>query len=603
MSGKYALIIGNTEYIDPGLAQLTAPGKDVEDLAGVLKDQSICAFDDVKVLLNQLSSSVIEAIDEFFDQKKPDDLLVVFFSGHGVRDEFGSLFLAVRNTIRSRLRSTAIRSDYIREAMDQSRSKRQVVILDCCNSGAFPQGTKAEVGGPMGLASALQGYGRFVLTASDATQFAWEGDKVIGETQNSLFTHFLVKGLKSEADNDGDGRITVDELYDYAYDQISRVTPKQTPTKSAVRVEGEIVLRQFTRLEDIKPVALPDDLVSEIEDLRPYVREAAVQKLEKIIKGKNIGMSRSAREALETIAVDDNTTRRVAQMATQLLESIRQTEQKAEEERKGREEAERVVILKSEEQRLTAEKAEAERKAKEESESLVAEQRMQEQGKARDAETFARSKIEPDQKAVEPETVRLTAEHQKAGQQVAHRREHTKTLSESFVVLKSSLPRLIPFLKIAGFVVIIAILFWIGAAIGPNFMSLAPAAKASATLSPTATFTFTHSPLPPTKTASPVATSTRTPIPSPTKTPTSNASATRALALLLIKNAITYWDGADFYVDGVLVAQGVQTGQTIQTSVYFGTHELCVRRRSTSVNCNGRRTFEVKSDPHNLQWP
>ncbi len=205
--------------------------------------------------------------------------------------------------------------------MDQSRSKRQVVVLDCCNSGAFPQGTKAETGGAMGLLQAFQGYGRFVLTASDATQFAWEGDKVIGGTDNSLFTHFLVKGLEGEADRDSDGTITVDELYDYTYDQISKLTVKQTPTKSASKVEGEIVLRQFTHLEDIKPVALPDDLIYEIEDLRPYVREAAVQKLEKIVKGRNIGMARSAIEALEKIVADDNTTRRVLQIANQVLKS------------------------------------------------------------------------------------------------------------------------------------------------------------------------------------------------------------------------------------------------------------------------------------------
>lgn len=102
MSGKYALIIGNTDYIDPGLAQLTAPGQDADDFARVLKDQNICAFDDVKILLNEPSFSIIEAIDEFFDQKKPDDLLVLFFSGHGVRDELGTLYLAVKNTIRSR---------------------------------------------------------------------------------------------------------------------------------------------------------------------------------------------------------------------------------------------------------------------------------------------------------------------------------------------------------------------------------------------------------------------------------------------------------------------------------------------------------------------
>jgi putative multiple sugar transport system substrate-binding protein len=370
MSGKYALIIGNSEYTDSGLAQLTAPGKDAEDFARVLQSKDICDFDDVKISINQPSSSVIEEIDEFFDEKKPDDLLILYFSGHGVKDEIGSLYLAFKNTVRSRLRSTAIKSEYIREAMDQSRSKRQVLILDCCNSGAFPQGTKAEIGGVMGMTKAFQGYGRFVLTASDATQFAWEGDKVIGETDNSLFTHFLIKGLEGEADSDGDGKITVDEIYDYTYQQISKVTPKQTPTKSSSKQEGEIILRENMRIEDIKPIALSDDLINEIEDTRPYVREIAVQKLEKILKGKNIGLARSARDALEKIVEDENTTRRVAQAATQILESIRQVEQKAEEERRRREEAERVALLKAEEERLTTEKVEAERKAREEAEKL-----------------------------------------------------------------------------------------------------------------------------------------------------------------------------------------------------------------------------------------
>ena len=70
MSGKYALIIGNTEYTDPGLAQLSAPGKDAEDFARVLKAKDICEFDEVKVLLNQISSMVIEAIDEFFGRRR-----------------------------------------------------------------------------------------------------------------------------------------------------------------------------------------------------------------------------------------------------------------------------------------------------------------------------------------------------------------------------------------------------------------------------------------------------------------------------------------------------------------------------------------------------
>src|SRR5215212_4279241 len=213
MSGKFALIIANTEYTDPGLAQLTAPGKDAKEFARVLDSREICAFEDVIVLFNENTAKVSETIDYFLSNRKPSDLLVLYFSGHGVRDEYGSLYLAVKNTNRSRLRSTAIKSDFIREAMDQSRSKRQVLILDCCNSGAFAQGAKAEIGGSVGTASAFEGtgYGRVVLTASDATQFAWEGDKVTGDMENSLFTNFLVKGLEGEADVNSAGRITIDD--------------------------------------------------------------------------------------------------------------------------------------------------------------------------------------------------------------------------------------------------------------------------------------------------------------------------------------------------------------------------------------------------------
>ncbi len=256
MSGKYALIIGNTEYTDSGLAKLNAPGKDAEDFARALQSADIAAFDEVVTYINENVYTLNEAIEGFFSGKKLDDLLVFYFSGHGVRDESGSLFLAVKNTNRSRLQSTAITTDFVRKLMGQSRSKRQVIILDCCNSGAFASGTKAETGGSMGIAAAFEGtgYGHVVLTATDSTQFAWEGDKIIGSgTTNSLFTHFLIKGLEGDADEDGDGKITVDELYDYAYEKIINRTSKQTPGKWSYKQQGEIVLRQILRIKDISP--------------------------------------------------------------------------------------------------------------------------------------------------------------------------------------------------------------------------------------------------------------------------------------------------------------------------------------------------------------
>jgi hypothetical protein len=308
MSGrKYALIIANTKYSDPGLAQLTAPGKDAEDLAKILNDPGICGFDEVRTVLNEEEHVVRNAIDGFLDEKHPEDLLLLYFSGHGIRDERGTLYLAVRNTNLKRLRVTAIKSDFIRETMDQTRSRRQVLILDCCNSGAFAQGTKSAVGTSVGTATAFDsGYGRIILTASDSTQFAWEGDKIIGNTQNSLFTHFLVKGLLGEADRDGNGQITVDELYDYAYEQVKLVMPTQTPSKFSSKQQGEIVLRKNIRMEDIKPAPLPAPLFETLENPYSEIRMAAVQQLVKIMDGNNLGMARSAKEKLEHIANNDD---------------------------------------------------------------------------------------------------------------------------------------------------------------------------------------------------------------------------------------------------------------------------------------------------------
>lgn len=137
MGAKYALIIGNTKYTDSRLAQLTTPGHDAESFGRVLRDPNICAFDEVIVSLNETSKHVAESIEDFFNQKKPDDLLILYYSGHGIRDEMGSLYLACIDTNFSRLFSTAIKSDYIRDVMDKSRSKRQLLLLDCSHSGAF----------------------------------------------------------------------------------------------------------------------------------------------------------------------------------------------------------------------------------------------------------------------------------------------------------------------------------------------------------------------------------------------------------------------------------------------------------------------------------
>jgi len=209
-------------------------------------------------------------------------------------------------------------------------------------------------------------------------------------------------------------------LYDYAYEKVKFATPKQTPSKFSTKQQGEITLRQSTRIEDIKPVSLPAELMDEIEDTRPYVREAAVQKLDKIVKGRNIGLARSAKEALEKIIADENTTRRVAQAATQVLESIQQAEQSAikkeaeEQNLSVEEETKRIALRKAEVQRLSNERAvEAERQEKEKAERYAT-RRVEEERitKAKlEAERLAAQKDEEEHKVKQ---AKMDGEHSMA---------------------------------------------------------------------------------------------------------------------------------------------------------------------------------------------
>lgn len=327
MSRKFALIIGNSEYEDTKLARLMTPTEDVDDLARVLRDPNIGGFDKVTVLINQVAAAVGRAIAGFLAKKKRDDLLLLYFSGHGVLDDRGQLYLAMKDTEQDLLRATSVSANFITAEMDRSHSRRQVLILDCCHSGAFARGAKGTLGASVGTAVAFEGtgYGRVVLTASDSTQYAWEGDQILGETENSLFTHYLIQGLESgKADLDTDGLITLDELYDYVYEQVIYETPLQTPGKWTYKQQGEIVIARNPH-PIIKPVELPLELQQAVDNPFAGVREGSVHELERLLRGIDKGLSLVAYEALKRLTEDDS--RRVSTAATELLTAYKESQE------------------------------------------------------------------------------------------------------------------------------------------------------------------------------------------------------------------------------------------------------------------------------------
>jgi PQQ-like domain/Caspase domain len=304
---RSALIVAADQYTDPGLRRLRAPGSDARALAAVLRDPGIGDFE-VRTLLNEPAHVVNLAVEEFFADRRPGDLLLVHFSGHGVKDEDGELYFAAANTVLGRLGATAVAAEFVSRRMNRSRSRRVVLLLDCCYAGAFERGLVARAGVGMGIEQQFGGRGRAVITASSAMEYAFEAGELADarEVPPSMFTSALVQGLATgDADRDQDGLVGLDELYEYVYDKVRAATPNQTPGKWAFGMEGELYIARRSR-PVTTPAPLPPELVQAIDSPLAGVRAGAVHELERVLRGSHAGMALAARLALERLTDDDS---------------------------------------------------------------------------------------------------------------------------------------------------------------------------------------------------------------------------------------------------------------------------------------------------------
>jgi hypothetical protein len=320
MAGKYALLIGTSRFSDRRFPALEKPAKDVAALDAVLRDPAIGAFDDVRALLDPPCEKVRREVARLFSGRKNDDLVLLFFAGHGVKDDYGKLYLVAADTDRDLLTGTALGADFITLEMDQSRSRKQVLLLDCCHSGAVSEGVRGADASAGSLeAFTGRGTGKVIITASDSYEFAWEGGETPTGFENSLFTHFVVEGLRTgKADVNGDGLVTLDELYKYVHGRVLETTPKQTPQWKLADAAGDIEIAR-----NPAPAApLPEDLTSAVKSPLPYVREGVVHELKRILRGSNPALAESARGALEKLSKDAD--RRVRSAARKILDAAKE---------------------------------------------------------------------------------------------------------------------------------------------------------------------------------------------------------------------------------------------------------------------------------------
>jgi uncharacterized RDD family membrane protein YckC len=192
-------------------------------------------FDEVKILPNPEPLAMQEAIETLFSGRDKADLALLFFSGHGVKDDSGRLYFASRLTRKNLkgelVKATAVPASFVQDIMINSRCKRQVVILDCCFSGAFAEGMTAKDDGVVDVQTQLGGEGRAVLTSSTSTQYSFEQRG----SDLSVYTRYIVEGIETgAADLDSNGMISIDNLHEYACKKVQEAAPAMKPKIYAV---------------------------------------------------------------------------------------------------------------------------------------------------------------------------------------------------------------------------------------------------------------------------------------------------------------------------------------------------------------------------------
>jgi energy-coupling factor transporter ATP-binding protein EcfA2 len=238
-SDHHALLIATNSYAS--LPDLVAPHDDAAAMEEVLADPDIGGYQ-VRSLRDPSVQPAMREIEAFCRARGARDLTLLYISGHGVLDDEGRLVFPLTDSDPASLQSSALSASWLGERLQDCRSRRLLLIVDTCFSGAVSAG----VAGPRRWISAVDHFGAshgFVaLTSANNRQEAFQRPDETEGRRLSVFTYHLVQALATgDADRNGDGHISVGELYSYLVDAIQADGSAQIPSRAGYE-EGDFQL-------------------------------------------------------------------------------------------------------------------------------------------------------------------------------------------------------------------------------------------------------------------------------------------------------------------------------------------------------------------------
>ncbi len=219
----WALVVGVASYDHMPVLRYT--DDDAYRFYAFLKSLEGGALPDeqVRVLIDEEATrdNILGSLQEIFGMAGPNDLVIFYFSGHGLNGSFLPFDFDGFNN--------KIAHEEIAAIFNKSKAKYKLCLADACHSGGILAMRSGETEPVLtqyyqNLAKSVSGTALIMSSKAEETSLESSG------LRQGVFSHFLIRGLKGEADKNQDKAVTVQELYDYIYENVRAYTGnRQSP--------------------------------------------------------------------------------------------------------------------------------------------------------------------------------------------------------------------------------------------------------------------------------------------------------------------------------------------------------------------------------------
>ncbi len=236
---RWAVVIGISAYASEDIPDLEYARADAQAIYDFLTSPAAGPFEKDHVLFladeQATGAAMREALFVFLQQADWDDLVVIYYAGHGTADPNrpGNLYLLPYDTDLNAMAATAFPMWDMKTALRrQIAAERVVVFADACHSAGTQEGMLTVDGrNPIAgsFAQLFTPSRRLSMTAADVNEFSYEDPRWEG---HGVFTYFLLDALQGAGDADGNGIVTFTEAYDYVYRKVVEATEgRQNPQR------------------------------------------------------------------------------------------------------------------------------------------------------------------------------------------------------------------------------------------------------------------------------------------------------------------------------------------------------------------------------------